>query len=297
MENFKFLNNKVSIKRVLIIGSSGIISKNFQLELKKKNIPFIVIGRKKIDLTKKKSVKKLSKCIKKDDAILFLASNAPVKNLGTYIENINICETVYEAIDEKKISQLIYVSSDAVYTDSKRKLNESSLAEPSNFHGLMHITREKILNFKFKNKLCILRPTMIYGKHDTHYGYGPNLFLQQINLKKNINIFGKGEEKRDHVYINDLIEILMVCLKKNARGIVNVASGNVYSFYSIASEIINNVNKKIKIIKIKRKGPMPHNGFRPFDVSLLKKNFKTVKLTSFKVGLNEYMRRIEKNES
>ena len=138
---------------------------------------------------------------------------------------------------------------------------------------------------------------MIYGKHDTHYGYGPNLFLQQINLKKNINIFGKGEEKRDHVYINDLIEILMVCLKKNARGIVNVASGNVYSFYSIASEIINNVNKKIKIIKIKRKGPMPHNGLRPFDVSLLKKNFRTVKLTSFKVGLKKYMRRIEKNES
>jgi UDP-glucose 4-epimerase len=294
MQKFNFLNKEKKIKRVLILGSSGIISKNFQSKLQKENIPFLVIGRKKIDLTRKKSIKKLSKLVKKNDVILFLASNAPVKNLSTYIENINICKTVYESIEEKKISQFCYISSDAVYKDSKYKLNESSLAEPSNFHGLMHITREKILNLKFKNKLCILRPTMIYGKHDTHHGYGPNLFLQQINSNKNINIFGKGEERRDHVYINDLTEILLICLKKNARGIVNVASGNIYSFYSIASEIMKNINKKVKIINIKRNGPMPHNGFRPFDVSLLKKKFKTVKLTTFKTGLKKYMRSLEK---
>jgi len=294
MQKFNFLNKEKKIKRVLILGSSGIISKNFQMILKKEKIPFLAVGRKKINLTKKKSIKKLSKLVKKDDVILFLASNAPVKNLSTYIENINICETVYESIEEKKISQFCYISSDAVYTDSKYKLNESSLAEPSNFHGLMHITREKILSLKFKNKLCILRPTMIYGKHDSHYGYGPNLFLRQINLNKNINIFGKGEERRDHVYINDLIEILLICLKRNARGIVNVASGNVFSFYSIALEIVKNIYTKVKIINIKRNGPMPHNGFRPFDVSLLKKKFKTVKLTSFKTGLKKYMKSLEK---
>ena len=86
----------------------------------------------------------------------------------------------------------------------------------------------------------------------------------------------------------------MICLKRNARGIVNVASGNVFSFYSIALEIVKNIYTKVKIINIKRNGPMPHNGFRPFDVSLLKKKFKTVKLTSFKTGLKKYMKSLEK---
>ena len=36
---------------------------------------------------------------------------------------------------------------------------------------------------------------------------------------------------------------------------------------------------KIKIKYIKRNGPMPHNGYRAFDNSLLKRKFKGIALT------------------
>ena len=49
-------------------------------------------------------------------------------------------------------------------------------------------------------------------------------------------------------------------------------SGNVISFY----DIIKNLKKfypNLMIESLKRKGPMPHNGYRAFDISLLKKRF------------------------
>ena len=74
-----------------------------------------------------------------------------------------MCRNVYDGIDAKIISQLIYISSDAVYSDLKNKISEKPPANPSNLHGVMHISREKILKSKFEINY-ILRPTMIYGK-------------------------------------------------------------------------------------------------------------------------------------
>ena len=61
----------------------------------------------------------------------------------------------------------------------------------------MHLTREQILQKRFGQKLCILRPTLIYGKEDNHLGYGPNQFYQKSREGKSITLFGKGEEKRE----------------------------------------------------------------------------------------------------
>ena len=78
------------------------------------------------------------------------------------------------------------------------KRNKSSL------HGLMHLVREKILLNIAKNNLCILRPTLIYGEKDPHNGYGPNQFVRRAMKNFSIELFGKGEEKRDHIWVNDL---------------------------------------------------------------------------------------------
>ena len=118
-----------------------------------------------------------------------MSAEAPVKNHKTLLNNIEIMNSIIDGVNPNIISQIIYISSDAVYSDSKSKLSEKSLTLPSNFHGMMHIIREKILKKIFKEKLLILRPTMIYGKFDTHDGYGPNQFLKLvISIVKNIGL-------------------------------------------------------------------------------------------------------------
>jgi len=53
--------------------------------------------------------------------------------------------------------------------------------------------------------------------------------------------------------------------------------------------VINFSKSKSKLIKIKRIGPMPHNGYRPFNVTLLKSNFKNIKMFSIKSGIKRYL--------
>jgi hypothetical protein len=51
---------------------------------------------------------------------------------------------------------------------------------------------------------------------------------------------------------------------------INIVTGKVISFMKIAREIVHKY-KHIKIIKMKRKGPIPHNGYRAFNNKKLKK--------------------------
>ena len=288
--SFQFLKEKkIKKKRIVLLGKSGIISKNLQNQLKKKKLKFAVYGRSSIDLSKKKNSKILKKKIKSGDIVIFISSKAPVKTLEMFIENLKICRVVCEALKNKKIKQLIYISSDAIYSDTRNKISETSKTLPNSLHGLMHLLREKILISKFKKILCILRPTLIYGFGDTHNGYGPNRFINLALKNKNIKIFGNGEEKRDHIFIEDVVSVIFKCITNNARGVLNIASGKTYSFKQLAELVMTVCKSNSQIIKQKRIGPMPHNGYRPFNINLLKNNFKNIKIFSINSGIKKYL--------
>ena len=111
----------VSKYRLIILGSGGFISGNVEKKIKKSNIKVIKLPRKKIDLKKESSVKRLLKIIKKGDIIFFAAAEAPVKNESMLLNNILMVKHVCEVIKKKLPSFLLYLSSDAVYSDSKKK--------------------------------------------------------------------------------------------------------------------------------------------------------------------------------
>ena len=70
--------------------------------------------------------------------------------------------------------------------------------------------------------------------------------------------------------------------------IINIASGQINIFYNISSFIQKLTKTKKKIVKLKRKGPMPHNGYRAFNINNLKRNFKNIKITLIQEGLLKY---------
>lgn len=279
-------------KRIVIIGSSGIISQNLQKKLKEKKLKFVTFGRKDINLKTNKSPKILNKKIKNNDIIIFISAETPAKNMKMFFNNIKICDNVCKALEEKKINKLIYISSDAVYSDTPKKINEKSKTVPDSIHGMMHLMREINLQINFKKKLCILRPTLIYGFGDTHQGYGPNRFINLARKNKDIFLFGKGEERRDHLYIDDLINILFKCIKTNKFGIYNLASGTVNSFNKIAKIAVTLTKSKSKIFNTKRAGLMPHNGYRPFNVAFINKNFQNIELNTIENGIKKYLRKL-----
>ena len=66
---------------------------------------------------------------------------------------------------------------------------------------------------------------------------------------ESIKIFGKGEEMRDHVHIDDVSRIIVLSILRKSIGKLNIVSGSVVSFSEIASKIIDITNSKSKIEK------------------------------------------------
>ena len=256
--------------RIVILGG-GFISTSIKKFFLKKGKNVILIRKKKIDLTKYSEIKKLSKIIKINDIIFFSAANAPVKNHEMFNYNIKIANNFSKILKKIDFYKMIYLSSDAVYSDTKKKINEQSKTVPNSLHGKMHLKRENIFKKKLGKKLTIIRPTLVYGPNDPHNGYGPNKFIRNAKKNNSINLFGKGEEKRDHIYVNDLTFMIYEIINKNLNGTFNLASGKVISFNQIAKIIKHSVKKNLKLVYVKRNGPMPHKGYRAFNISKIQK--------------------------
>lgn len=263
-------------KRIIFIGSNSFIAKNVIKDLSNFNYHIIKVNRQLIDLEKQNSIKKINNIIKNDDIVFFAAGIVPVKNNKMLLKNIKMIDNFINGSINKKIKHFYYLSSDAVYSDSMKPLNEKSQTKPDNFHGLMHLSRENIIKNTFKkSRITIFRPTLVFGSDDPHNGYGPNSFYRLAKNNKNIRLYGQGEEKRDHIFISDLSKLICRCINKNLVGDFNLATGKLYSFMNIANFI--KTKFKVDIITTERYSPMPHNGYRAFQVNkikLISKNFK-----------------------
>ena len=194
------------------------------------------------------------------------------------------------------IKHFLYISSDAVYEDSVDLISENNIKSTDNYHAKMHADREEIISSYCHNKdlnLTIVRPTLVFGPGDTHNGYGPNKFIRDVNNEKNIILFGKGEEKRDHIYIYDLVKIIIDILEKNIYGNYTLATGKVISFYEIAKIVCNAKGIPHDHIKFsERIGPMPHNGYRAFNITKIKSKIVDLNFTDIEEAINKSIKNL-----
>lgn len=252
--------------RVVVLGAAGFVASATIRRLAQFCVPVLDLPRTKLELTDKDAGRLLGNLLRPDDLLVFAAARAPVTNEGMLISNLQMGAAVCAALRVSPVSQVVYISSDAVYADSIQPLTETSCAQPASLHGIMHLAREVMLCSAFSGRVCILRPTLIYGVGDPHNGYGPNRFCRLAVSGKDIVLFGQGEERRDHVWVEDVAELVFRVLMHQSTGILNVSTGTVCSFRKIAELAVNCAKQKSKIIFSPRSGPMPHNGYRPFDV-------------------------------
>lgn len=201
------------------------------------------------------------------------------------IDNMLMTKAMLDAFAKVELSHVINISSDAVYPDEPVPLNEAVPPSPATFHGIMHLAREIGFTSEIKAPLAILRLTLVYGANDPHNGYGPNRFLRQASSGKDIILFGEGEERRDHVWIEDVAELVFGVLAYRSRGILNIATGSVYSFRRIAENVVEFNRNKVSLVCQPRQGPQPHNGYRPFDTAALRSAFPDFTFTPLFEGM------------
>ena len=197
-------------KKVLVLGSSGSVGSALLEKLSKKKVSFRALNSTNLNLFFKSLVKKFFKKNKnKFETLILISAITPDKGKGLkeLKQNVEMILNIAAYLNDFK--NIIYISSDAVYNSNHSVINDKTLPDPDSNHGIMHLCREKIIELNTKkSNLTILRPTLLFGKFDTHFGYGPNRFLKQAKSKQNIILFGEGKDERDHLPLETLSEII-----------------------------------------------------------------------------------------
>mgnify|MGYP001398262244 CR=1 FL=1 len=276
-------------KRCVIFGSNGFIGKNLVKSLKKETTELVEITSNDINLTHHNCHELIQNTVKGDDVVIILSAMTPDrgKDIKTMMLNIKMMENLTKAIKKINVAHIIYFSSDAVYSFDNSLISESIATEITDYYSAMHIVRETIIKTELDSPILFVRPTLVYGIGDTHNSYGPNRFVKNALQEKTITLGGQGEETQDHIYINDLVNMIKLFIYYKTVGTINLATGNSYTFMKIANIVNKSLGNKVNIIETERKNEIT---YRKFDISNFIKLFPDFIFSDLEKNINFYIR-------
>ncbi|WP_340690538.1 ADP-glyceromanno-heptose 6-epimerase [Hydrogenobacter thermophilus] len=151
-------------------------------------------------------------------------------------------------------AKVIYASSAGVYGNLPPPMREEGPAEPENIYGFSKLIMDRIAsNFmeRYREiKVIGFRYFNVYGEGEAYKGKTASMIYQiytQLISGKKPRLFKWGEQRRDFVYIKDVLKANMLALEKDVFGIFNIATGESRSFNEIIEVLSKEVNKKTEV--------------------------------------------------
>ena len=168
--------------------------------------------------------------------------------------NVNQTNRLFNNLLSKNCKNFIYASSCSVYGNQPSPyVEEKTEIECLNVYAKSKFLLEKFAqDFSSKNDVaCVgLRYSNVYGPKEKHKQKRASMIYQIINKHKNgndVKLFKYGEQKRDWVFVEDVVEANVLASKSKKTNIYNVGSGNAVSFNEIVQIISNEIGSKIKV--------------------------------------------------
>ncbi len=145
-------------------------------------------------------------------------------------------------------AKVIYASSAGVYGNTPPPMREDAGLEPENIYGFSKLMMDRIaldyMNRFPEMRIIGFRYFNVYGPRESYKGKSASMIYQlAVKMKKGENprIFKWGEQKRDFVYIKDVVKANLLAMEKDLSGIFNIATGKARSF----NEIIEILNREL----------------------------------------------------
>jgi len=197
--------------------------------------------------------KKIDDILKNIDVIFHLAAIVSVQESiknpkETFEVNLNGTINLLEGMKKNSIPKIIFASSSAVYGNvNKNNICEKDNISPISPYGLSKYLAEEIIRIYQRlsmiNATC-LRFFNVYGQRQdgkSPYSGVISKFIEKIKNNKRPEIYGNGNQTRDFVYVEDIVNALINAMsfddKKNR--ILNIGTGKTISINDLYKIIIN----------------------------------------------------------
>jgi nucleoside-diphosphate-sugar epimerase len=306
-------------KKVLVCGSTGFIGRNLAETLAKRqdlevygtyfsrsrpshpNIKYAYA-----DLTDAKQVNTI---IQDMDIIIQAAAKTSGSRDIVNTPHIHVTDNavmnsiLFRAAYDHYIPHLVFFSCTIMYQSSQKPVKEDDFnageeIDPRYFGAAWtKLYLEKQCEFYSRlgrNKYTVIRHSNIYGPHDKFdlehsHVFGATL-AKVMNCKDGkIAVWGPGTEKRDLLYISDLVNFVekAIHVQEQEFELVNVGSGEAVSVRELARKIIRLSGKDIALAHDLSKPHIPFN--LALDVTLAKKRFGWNPETTLEAGIRMTM--------
>ena len=207
----------------------------------------------------------------------------------------NILECIKKYIKIQKNFRMIHVSTDEVYGDTKglKKSKEEDKYQPSSPYSASKASADHLINAYVRTYNL---PIVISNCCNN---FGPNQFPEKlipktifnIIINKNIPVYGKGENQREWIFVEDHCRALIKLFNKGKIGeSYNIGTGFIINNLKLVQKIIkvyrSNFTEKKQKIKIEFVKDRPGHDFRyALNSSKIKKKLGWKHLYSFNKGL------------
>lgn len=188
------------------------------------------------------------------DAVCHLAAAAGVRysmeRPDVYMEsNIVGFQNILEVMREQGMKRLVFASSSSVYGDAEIPLREDQTIIPISFYGATKLSNEAMAHAY----------SHVYGLRTTGLrfftAYGPwgrpdmalFMFVKNIFAGKPIDVFNKGNHKRDFTYIDDIVAGVVASIDADLPfAILNLGRGKSETLMDFIAHIEKACGKEAK---------------------------------------------------
>lgn len=184
------------------------------------------------------------------DAIFHLASITDTTNHDQFEQVHDNVESFRRILKFAKSTRtrVIYASSASTYGPAKEASVETNGAAPANIYAFSKGVMDNIAKREAQENpewiIVGLRYFNVYGPREAHKGVPASMvyhLAQQIKSGQPPRIFKHGEQRRDFVYVKDVVAGSIQALEASESGIFNLGSGQARSF----NELVDILNKSL----------------------------------------------------
>ncbi len=210
--------------------------------------------------------------------------------------NVDASLALFEYAAAHGCKKIVYASSTAVYGGTPAPYVEDKGLEPLNPYGRSKkILDEKAMAFAAAHPeitVVGLRYCNVYGPRESHKGARASMIHQLAKqmTKGNPRIFKHGEQKRDYIYVRDVVSANLLALDAKESCIVNCGAGEATPF----NDVIAILNQTMGLNRTPEYIDNPYadryQNFTQCDMTRAKEKIGFVPKYSVREGIADYYR-------
>jgi ADP-L-glycero-D-manno-heptose 6-epimerase len=140
-------------------------------------------------------------------------------------------------------ARMVWASSCSVYGRGPVPMKESQPPDPLNTYAFSKVAMERLAR-RYEKQLAhpivALRYSNVYGPGEAHKGKLASMIYQlavQMRAGHRPRIFRAGHQKRDFVYIDDVVQANVRAMSAKESGAFNAGAGRSWSFNDVVAEL------------------------------------------------------------